>query len=775
MANLGSGDQLKVDPKITTANAKNIFKEGSLKKQQQSIDDARSDSPSTVDESGKTLKQRLEALAGSSWPHKQNGYLDFTLITPTLTTTGNPTNPDKPLPVKMAYSEDYKFKDWRGQILSEGPKWPKNIIKTEDRFKASRNLPKSKKSLNTSPHSMRDVPLIFNDTRYDYFRFGLQTLDNLNPIENPKNGRSSLRLDTSKGTPWEQNDPVYYGFDIIFDSVSSPLLNGAVSDFINNYSNISEIGSKKQVYEEFKNQFIKFFRTNSTVKVDPDYIRMTSTGITPAKLDENTSLNQPGKSAYFAYYIKKIGGLNLLVESNRGDTMKYISDYRKDMITIDMSEDITLSLGTLSHLYKLLYWSKPNGKALIPDNLLRFNCDIIISECRNMNRVRKDISTGNIEVVKDNLSRWVYSLRDCQFFFDKMTHEESIDMGAEPKAFETNSIAFDFKFSSVALERFVPVFNSDSNWGSYYSYNGGSIWKIGNVGTRDNRNTGSSQENSTPKFFDMDLNSSNQNGVKTPYVIASYGDHSKYESRSTSNSLDIFKNQSDINSNSISSQILNDKIENAASNLKPGQNLAKALSSSSFNKTKDKTNDVSSTKVNKTSNFSISSRFFDVNGSLKGNSPITLSVGKANIISAFPNSSGFFDVNGSLMGNNPITQRQNLINTTISKLYNNKREGIMANKLNDDAKKGIKNYASNGFGWDINGYKPPVPFRSSLNSLAGPNAQANIKYISKMNPPVKFSLSKSKGYESPGDLYVFQIKDFLGQTLSDKIFKQNGF
>jgi hypothetical protein len=77
------------------------------------------------------------------------------------------------------------------------------------------------------------------------------------------------------------------------------------------------------------------------------------------------------------YYLKKVAGLKNLSESNTGDTKKYLVDYRKDLITLDFNEDVTLSIGTLAHLYKLLYWSKPNGKSIIPENLLRFNCDII--------------------------------------------------------------------------------------------------------------------------------------------------------------------------------------------------------------------------------------------------------------------------------------------------------------------------------------------------------------------------------------------------------------
>ena len=115
-----------------------------------------------------------------------------------------------------------------------------------------------------------------------------------------------------------------------------------------------------------------------------------------------------------SYYLKKVGGLKDLSENNGSNSFKYLTDYRKDVITLDFLEDVSLTLGTLSNLYKLLYWSKPNGKSIIPENLLRFNCKIIVSELRNFSRVKA--SGRRVDVIKDNLSRYVYNLKECQLF-----------------------------------------------------------------------------------------------------------------------------------------------------------------------------------------------------------------------------------------------------------------------------------------------------------------------------------------------------------------------
>jgi hypothetical protein len=409
------------------------------------------------------------------------------------------------------YDAQYKIDDWSGQKLQNGnsivggAKWPTKSLTTEDRFYAGKDLPRENSVLVNKPHSMRDVPLIFGDGRTDYFKNSLQVIgdgknvSNLTPIENPSTGKSTLRLDHFKETPWENEDPPMFGFDIIFDSYSSPLLNGSLSDFILNYSNVSEILSKRQVYEEFKNQFQKFFRINGEMKVDPTQIAMTSLYSNVAAADSSSPLFNPHKKNYLGHYLKKISGLDFLIEQNKGDTIKYTPDYKKDFITLDFREDVSMNLGTLAHLYKTLYWSKPNGKMLIPENLLRFNCIIIVSECRNFQRVKKGIKNPeNINIIKDNLSRYVYTLRECQFYFDKMPLPNEIDMGDQgPQMFENYQLNFDFKYSSVKLERFVP----NGDWGNYVGIDGGSIWKVGNKGTRNSRGQTGSQELSTPKFF----------------------------------------------------------------------------------------------------------------------------------------------------------------------------------------------------------------------------------------------------------------------------------
>lgn len=413
----------------------------------------------------------------------------------------------------------YTYKDWRGNLLSLNG----SPITTKDKFDEGINVPKSNDELVDFPYSTRDSYLIFDDNSTDYFKHGLHVIDRLTPVENPESGSSNLRLSNFTSTPFENNDPIIYGFEIIIDDVSSPLLNGSISDFIRNYSNVSEIASRFHVYEEFKQQFVKFFKTKATVRINDSDILTGEPLKSITKMREGAypesestkGIFQKGKLSYLNYYLKKVDGLANLVERNTPKEKKFLNKYNDDTITLSFSEDVSLSVGTLAHLYKLLYWSKPNGKGIIPENLLRFNCDIIVSEVRNFNRVRKSIDSGDIEVVKDNVSRYVYSLKECQFYFNTMPHENSIDMGGISTYGEGSyAVQFDYKYATSKLERFMPTTNG---FGEYVGYDSGSIWK-----KRENNDGDGSiaAGGATPKFFTVGDNKFSNNGVETPFVLS---------------------------------------------------------------------------------------------------------------------------------------------------------------------------------------------------------------------------------------------------------------
>jgi hypothetical protein len=413
-------------------------------------------------------------------------------------------------------------------------------LSTSDRFDLSKDFPK----VEGEPYSTRDWHVIFNDTSMDYFKHGIQIIEEKNnDLRSEKNSRetwdgseestpsrlSQILNDTTgtKGTSYENSDPVMFGFEIIVDLINSPLLNGSVEDFIAQFPYVNEIASRRKVMNDFRQQFLKLFKTKGTFRTVPDKETISIKTSNYANTSAQSKLFSSGKPAYMSYYLKKVGGLENLIETNGPDKRKGLVDYRKDTIKLTFTEDVSLNMGTLAYLYKLLYWSKPNAKNIVPENLLRFNCDIIVSEVRHFNRVRKGASNGDLEVIKDNLSRHIYTLNECQLWFDQPAHEGEVDLG-NIKSFDDFVVTMDYKYVTSKFERWTP---DGAGFGKYVAYNNGAIWKVGNPGARSvvgataTTIDGYSDDKdiAVPRFYtNSGGNTLRQNGVGTPIIMDSY-------------------------------------------------------------------------------------------------------------------------------------------------------------------------------------------------------------------------------------------------------------
>ncbi len=649
--------------------------------------------------------------------------------------------------------------EWYGALLESHPDYTgassryqyeskknKSNLSTSDRFDQSKSYPNFKDDLpdDYQYFSTRDYYVLFGDTSTDYFRHGLHIIDNKTPLRSDKNTREAwdgyesgtpLRLSMFDNTPYENNDPVLFGFEIIIDAVSSPLLNGSVEDFIEQFSGISEIGARKYVLSDFKNQFIKFFKTKGTVFIDQDANGQVKTSIpnsTYPNAVPNSTIFESGRKAYMSYYLKKVGGLELLFESNSADKKKYLVDYRKDLLKLTFTEDVSLSIGTLAHLYKLLYWSKANGKCLIPDNLLRFNCDIIISEHRNFNRVRKAIDTGNLEVIKDNVSRHVYSLKECQFWFDTPPHDGEIDLSA-PKEFDQYTISMDYKYVTNKFERWVPDF---SRFGKYVGYNNAALWKIGNPGSRDNTDfaPGTINDTSVPRFFTAGGNPFNQNGVTSPIVLQqlvflantteSIGGETETDMNSYPNSVNN-DNIATLQQSNNTSNVRSAKSKNTLDQLKHNSNFAQISSltkieqsdANNKNNVREKLLTDSLNKIKSMDTKGVSGNpFFDVRGSLQDFSGGAIdgllgsTVGKNNIQEKLLSNTldKVKDMNVSGIGKNNI--QADLLSNSLDKIKdsaggmkNDIQADLLSNSLDKIKKANIKGKGGNSF-FDVRGF-----------------------------------------------------------------------
>lgn len=262
--------------------------------------------------------------------------------------------------------------------------------------------------------SYRDtITKIFKDKKTEHFKYGI----NIDDMHN--------------------EDPTILGFDLMIDVNNSPLFT-ELPDFFNAFAGISEIANRKEVYIDFIKELTKYFETT-----------------VPGSTGEF--------SAFKSHYIQGISGLDLLVDSVSGGSFeeagkKQFTDYGKDLLKFKLYEDVTLSTSHLAFLYKTLSWSRINGRLMIPENLLRFDMYVQISEIRNFNTVRKSL-VGNsgaelLSIAQSNVSRYVYKLYDCQFFFDKLPHSDGVDIN-QNKLTDTFDISIKYKFSTVQFERFM--------------------------------------------------------------------------------------------------------------------------------------------------------------------------------------------------------------------------------------------------------------------------------------------------------------------------------
>jgi hypothetical protein len=222
-------------------------------------------------------------------------------------------------------------------------------------------------------------------------------------------------------------DPTILGFDLSINVITSPLFNGAIPEYLDKYSKYSELKSRKETYDLFIKQFFKVFKADF-----PD-------GVSGANSDPKT------------HYIKKISGLNYLLDVDMPDKTKIFAEYPNNMIKMSMYEDVDLSMGYLYALYKKLTWSKLNGKKMIPDNLLKFNLELTVTEVRHFSKI---YGTGNdMNVMKDLMSKHIYNLYECQLYFGDMPFGDEVD-NTSKETMDGYDISFNHKFSGHTFIRF---------------------------------------------------------------------------------------------------------------------------------------------------------------------------------------------------------------------------------------------------------------------------------------------------------------------------------
>ena len=230
----------------------------------------------------------------------------------------------------------------------------------------------------------------------------------------------------------DYEDPTYLGFTIEIDE-NSALFNEVLPFLEKHSSTRAELNARIPLYDEFKSKIVQIFKSQESV-------------------EEPTQ-----KSIYIKqHYINSISGFDNLT--------KKFNKWREDKLTVELHEDITMFSTYISHLYNNLTYSYENGRLMIPENLLKFNLKIKISEIRNLTSIAKlnsnDLTDQKIvDGLKNNVTCLVYTLYDCEFdFFNSKPMEDIITQAGIDASFPGHSITtFDIYFKSVSRHIFNPL------------------------------------------------------------------------------------------------------------------------------------------------------------------------------------------------------------------------------------------------------------------------------------------------------------------------------
>lgn len=217
-------------------------------------------------------------------------------------------------------------------------------------------------------------------------------------------------------------DPTILTFTIEIDLANSPLFNAgsSLANFIlareqefpsggevslegDNTVINSQIGglynNHSIIWGEFRDTMLEFFTPYAS------------------KMDNNFSK---------AHYIESISGVKELDKMWTGTGED--KNYEFSKLTFKMREDVKMSARNLYFLYNTLTKHQRSGKILIPENLLRFNMWVKISEIRNFTSLRYAIQTGAnqdvIDAIKRDVTSIYYYVQDCNFDFNKLHSED---------------------------------------------------------------------------------------------------------------------------------------------------------------------------------------------------------------------------------------------------------------------------------------------------------------------------------------------------------------
>jgi hypothetical protein len=277
---------------------------------------------------------------------------------------------------------------------------------------------------------------------------------------------TSMPTDSEYGFKYKNiddfEDPTYLTFDIIMYTDTRPLWDDTVGygayAFLNRNKNTSDTFNVRLNYlKEFRNKLRELVYTSE---------------------DVNGLLKIKNKKTY---YIESIKGMNNLKKP-------IVSD--EDNLTVTLNEDVKMTAEYITELYNNLSYDYRYKRHAIPENCLRFDMAIVVSDVRKFKVTpSKGNKTQSSESNKQNnsntwnsitnnpspetrygknaveqtinpyVSRQIYILRDCNFdFSESYNFEDGVSQAGDNLSYNVAKSNFKIKYKSVERTMFADLF-----------------------------------------------------------------------------------------------------------------------------------------------------------------------------------------------------------------------------------------------------------------------------------------------------------------------------
>lgn len=166
----------------------------------------------------------------------------------------------------------------------------------------------------------------------------------------------------------------------------------------------------------------------------------------------------------YPYYLQSVSGLGEIYKYNAKETWRA----RDKVLKFKTIESVDLRIGNMIDKYRRAIFDEIYMRDMLPINLRKFNCHLVVSEIRNFKTFYQTVLNGGqattVQVLNDFLSCYVYRLEGCRFDFSESNPwMESINNAKPDNPSENGfSIVFDRVYERHKMNM-IDAYTGDQN------------------------------------------------------------------------------------------------------------------------------------------------------------------------------------------------------------------------------------------------------------------------------------------------------------------------